>query len=159
MIGDGARQLTQLYPKIYFACHTRHVRDPLTSRLVSSHQASILDHLDETEATLIGDLARHMGVTASTMSLAADRLERKGLVAREKDPNDRRRVGLVLTEAGQRLRQARSVLDPERVRTMLSHLEPDELDRALEGLALLAAAAERSMRAAAATADSPERFS
>ena len=74
-----------LYPRIYFACHTRHVRDPQTQRLLSRHQASILDHLDEIEPTTVMDLARHMGVTAATMSLAIDRLERKGYVVRLKD--------------------------------------------------------------------------
>jgi DNA-binding MarR family transcriptional regulator len=59
-----------LYPRIYFACHTRHVRDPQSQRLLSRHQASILDHLDELEPTTVIDLARHMGVTPATMSLA-----------------------------------------------------------------------------------------
>ena len=58
------------YPRIYFACHTRHVRDPQSQRLLSRHQASILDHLDELDTTTVMDLAGHMGVTAATMSLA-----------------------------------------------------------------------------------------
>jgi len=47
---DAVRQLMTFYPQIYFACHTRHVRDKRTNRLVSAHQASVLDHLDELEA-------------------------------------------------------------------------------------------------------------
>ena len=39
-----------LYPRIYFACHTRHVRDPQTQRTLSRHQASVLDHCGATEA-------------------------------------------------------------------------------------------------------------
>src|SRR2546429_2235399 len=69
MTSDAARQLMELYPRIYFACHARHVRDPRTRRLLSAHQASILDHLDEREPLTLVDLARHMGVTPSTMSL------------------------------------------------------------------------------------------
>ena len=101
-----------LYPRIYFACHTRHVRDPQTQRLLSRHQASILDHLDEVEPTTVKDLARHMGVTAATMSMSIDRLERKGYVVRLKDAKDRRRVHVRLTTAGVRVREASSVLDP-----------------------------------------------
>ena len=101
-----------LYPRIYFACHTRHVRDPQSQRLLSRHQASILDHLDEIEPTTVMDLAGHMGVTAATMSLAIDRLERKGYVVRLKDAKDRRRVHVRLTTAGVRVREASSVLDP-----------------------------------------------
>ena len=111
-VTDTARRLMSLYPRIYFACHTRHVRDPQSGRLLSRHQASVLDHLDEIEPTTLNDLARHMGVTAATMSLTIDRLEGKGYVVRLRDTADRRRVQLRLTSAGVRIRQASSVLDP-----------------------------------------------
>ena len=71
---DLVQQVMNLYPRIYFACHTRHVRDARTEQVVSSHQASILDHLDEIEPTSLTTLASHMGVTLSTMSLTIDRL-------------------------------------------------------------------------------------
>jgi len=145
MTGDAVRRLMDLYPKIFFACHTQHVQDPTTRRVVSSHQASILDHLDDEEPTTVGELARHMGVTPSTMSLGLDRLERKGYVRRTRDPHDARRVGLTLTASGARLRDAQSVLDPERVRAMLNHLADDDRERALGGLALLADAGQREM--------------
>jgi len=137
------------YPRIYFACHTRHVRDPQTERLLSRHQASILDHLDELEPTTVLELARHMGVTAATMSLAVDRLERKGYVARLRDATDRRRVHVRLTTAGVRVREASSVLDPGRVDAMLARLTEDERARAIHGLELLARAASAEMRARA----------
>ena len=70
------------YPQIYFACHRRHVRDEATQAVLSAHQASVLDHLDDVEGTSLATLARHMGVTASTMSLTVDRLERGGYVTR-----------------------------------------------------------------------------
>ena len=41
----------ECYPQIYFACHRRHVRDSATRELLSAHQASILDHLDDVEPT------------------------------------------------------------------------------------------------------------
>src|ERR1044072_1234691 len=94
-----------LYPRIYFACHTRHVRDPQSQRLLSRHQASILDHLDELDPTSVNDLARHMAVTAATMSLGVDRLERKGYVARARDGADRGRVHVRLTPAGVRVKE------------------------------------------------------
>lgn len=141
--------LMQCYPRIYFACHTRHVRDPKTRRIVSAHQASILDHLDEREPIALHDLAAHMGVTLSTMSLTVERLVRKGYVRRTRDPKDRRRLQLLLTEPGQRLRQASTVLDPQRVSAMLAELSGDELRKGLDGLALLAEAADRRMAAQA----------
>ena len=62
---DAVRAVMENYPRIYFACHTRHVKDPKTRRQVSAHQASILDHLDETEPTALVELARHMDLILS----------------------------------------------------------------------------------------------
>jgi DNA-binding MarR family transcriptional regulator len=130
-----------LYPRIYFACHTRHVRDPQSQKLLSRHQASILDHLDEIDPTTLNDLARHMGVTPGTMSLSIDRLERKGYVVRLRDTADRRRVHLRLTAAGVRIREANSVLDLSRVEALITRLSDDDRAAAIHGLALLARAA------------------
>jgi DNA-binding MarR family transcriptional regulator len=143
-IPSQAREVLALYPRIYFACHTRHVRDPETQWLLSRHQASILDHLDEIDPITLNDLARHMGVTPATMSLAIDRLEKKGYVIRVRDTIDRRRVQLRLTAAGVRVRQATSVLDPPRVEALLARLTPDERETAIRGLRLLADAATRT---------------
>ncbi len=142
-VTEAARQLMTLYPQIYFACHTRHVVDPHSQRLLSRHQASILDHLDEIDPTSVNDLARHMGVTAATMSLAIDRLERKGYAARARDTADKRRVHVRLTSAGVRMRQASSVLDRSRVEDLLGRLGEREREAAIHGLTLLAAAAQR----------------
>lgn len=144
-LGDAVRQVLDDYPAIYMACHTRHVRDPATNRTVSAHQASILDHLDDQAPTSLTDLARHLGVTASTMSLNVDRLVRSGFVQRDRDPRDGRRVRLLLTPAGIRVREAHSVLEPERVGSLLRRLSPDERASGLRGLATLARAARAEM--------------
>jgi MarR family transcriptional regulator, organic hydroperoxide resistance regulator len=141
------RHVLDAYPRIYFACHTRHVRDPESGGDVSAHQASILDHLDEIDPMSMTDLAGHMGVTLATMSLAIDRLEDKGYVRRERDAKDGRRVLLRITDAGLRLREAKSVLDPVRVEQVLTRLSPAERARALDGLALLARASAHHMKA------------
>src|SRR5688572_24198084 len=146
-VGAALTAVMTLYPRIYFACHTRHVRDPQSQRLLSRHQASILDHLDEIEPTTVMELAAHMGVTAATMSLSIDRLERKGYVVRLKDAKDRRRVHVRLTTAGVRVREASSVLDPVRVEALVGRLSDEERAQAIEGLALLARAAQEQMHA------------
>jgi DNA-binding MarR family transcriptional regulator len=156
-IGSAMSAIMTLYPRIYFACHTRHVRDPQNQRLLSRHQASILDHLDEIEPTTVMDLAGHMGVTPGTMSLAIDRLERKGYVVRLKDGKDRRRVHVRLTSAGVRVREANSVLDPNRVEALVARLTDDERTRAIEGLGLLARAAQEQMHASRGAADAERR--
>ena len=138
----AAEEVMRLYPKIYFACHTRHVRDAQGGHLLSRHQASVLDHLDEIDPITLNGLARHMGVTAGTMSLTIDRLERKGYVVRVRDVADRRRVHVRLTSAGVRVREASSVLDPPLVEALMSRLNDDDRAAAIRGLALLARAAQ-----------------
>ena len=140
------RRVLEAYPRIYFACHTRHVRDPETGADVSAHQASILDHLDEVDGMSVSDLAGHMGVTVATMSLAIDRLEQKGYARRDRDPQDGRRVLLRATPAGIRLREAKSVLDPVRVEQVLAQLSAADRESALKGLQMLARASEAHMK-------------
>ena len=137
------------YPRIYFACHREHVRDPKTGVQVSAHQVSILDHLDADAPTMLGDLARHMGVTPATMSIAVGRLVELGYVTRVLDEGDRRKVQLRLTDAGVRVCGANSVLEPMLVEEMLDQLPERDRKAALHGLELLGKAAMRAQQARA----------
>lgn len=141
MESHAVRQVLELYPRIYFACHRRHVRDPKSGRVLSAHQGSILDHLDEREPLMLQELARHMGVTASTMSLQIEQLVKRGYVIRERDKKDARRLKLRLSEDGATVREANSVLDTDRVASMLRRLSEGERAAGIAGLALLAKAA------------------
>jgi len=135
-----------LYSQIYFACHTRHVHDPESGTRVSARQASILSHVDSVEPTPLSQLASHMGVTVSTMSIAVDRLVRQGYVVRDRAESDARVRHVRLTTAGERLRAAQKVLEPQLVRAMLSRLSPAERRDALRGLELLGTAAREQTK-------------
>lgn len=132
--------------RIRRACQPRLVVDPAGGVGVSAHQGRVLAFLDDRDPTMVGELAEHLGVTASTMSLTLKRLEEAGYVRRDRDPLDRRVVDVRLTEAGVRARDARREMDPERSGRLLTLLEPDERREALQGLAALAAAADRLLR-------------
>lgn len=138
---DDVQRVLAYYPQIYFACHTRHRTDPLSREVLSERQASVLDHLTADKGIPLKDLAAHQGVTASTMSLMVDRLVAGGWVLREKDTHDARRVRLRLTPAGERMKQASTVLDPQLVQAMLDRLTPQQRQAAVDGLGILAAAA------------------
>lgn len=138
---DAVKQLMEYYPKIYFACHTRHVKDPDTGEQISAHQGSILDHLDEVDPIGVSALAKHMGVTPSTMSLNIDRLEKKGYVKRSISPKDARKVEVRISESGLRVREAKSVLDPLLVEGLLNQLGEQDRNEAISGLKKLADAA------------------
>ena len=136
-----------LYAQIYFACHTRHVHDPDSGTKVSARQASILSHLDSVEPTPVSELAAHMGVTVSTMSISLDRLERQGYVVRARAESDGRVRHVRLTTSGERLRTAHKVLEPRLVRAMLARLSPADRRDALRGLELLGSAARDQVKA------------
>jgi DNA-binding MarR family transcriptional regulator len=147
MLRTAVATVLDCYPKIFFACHRRHVRDERGKgkgderRVLSAHQASVLDHLDAVTPTHLHQLAGHMDVTPSTMSLMIDRLERGGYVVRSRDAHDARRINLRLTKAGLRIKQQQKVLDPALVGAMLRYLQPAERAAALAGLQSLARAA------------------
>ncbi len=140
---DDAQKLMSFYPKIYFACHTRHVRDPKTETVLTSNQASILVDLDLAEPMSLNALASHMGFKASTMSISVDRLVGSGYISRERSEQDRRQILLRLTPSGLELSKAHSVLDIDRVQGMLATLSPNDRQLGLKGLELIAKAAER----------------
>jgi DNA-binding MarR family transcriptional regulator len=109
---------------------------------LSDNQVRILGYLDGSDPTMVTELAEHMGVTPSTMSLNLKRLRRLGLVTSQRDPHDRRVMNVLLTESGVRARDALSVLDPARVDAVLQRLGPEGRRRAVDGLRLLAEAAD-----------------
>jgi MarR family transcriptional regulator, organic hydroperoxide resistance regulator len=154
MVPD-VEKLIGWYARIYFACHRRHVRDPKTKKILSAHQASILDHLDEIDGTSLLTLANHLGVTPSTMSLSVQRLVDGGYIRRERDRNDARRVQIRLTRAGVRIKQQQSVLDPGLVEALLESLSPVDRVAALRGLALFAHAADE-LRASLKATEEPK---
>ncbi|GIF23588.1 DNA-binding MarR family transcriptional regulator [Actinoplanes tereljensis] len=84
----------------------------------------------------VTDLALFLGVDKSSMSGLIDRAERRGLLARDKNPDDRRALDVFLTPAGLELTErlyaeAREALEPatrqldsEQQQNLVTLLEP-----------------------------------
>jgi len=110
---------------------------------VSPEQVSLLVTVKYAPGIGVGELATRERVSAPAMSNHVDRLERDGLVERTPSADDRRRVGLTLTDEGQRvLRRVRSRrtawlasrlggLTPEELAAVEAAVEP--LSRLVEG--------------------------
>ena len=97
MISDTS-VLLGAFPRVYFACRAREVRDVVRGTTLTEHQARILGQLDAEDPAMVTELAEYMGVTPSTMSLNLKRLEAGGFITRGRDPDDRRVVNVRLTE-------------------------------------------------------------
>ena len=143
MIDDDVFEVQRLYPQIYVACHTDHVRAVSTKWRISSQDASILVHLDRDSGLSPRALANHLGVAPSTLSAAIARLAELGYLTNEPNGADRRKRELRLTGGGAEAIASTSVLNADRVRAVLKKLKPAERKAALRGLALLARAARR----------------
>ncbi len=131
----------ECYVRIYFACHSRGASDPKRRSTISANQANVLESLNVEEGTTVLDLARHLGVAPSTMSLTLDRLEKHGYIERRKDPSDGRRTLVFLTPDGEKTRRRQQVLEPHLVAAMLGRLPSSRRKEAIAGLRSLSEAA------------------
>jgi DNA-binding MarR family transcriptional regulator len=113
---------------------------------VSPEQVSLLVAIKYAPGIGVGALAARERVSAAAMSKHVDRLERAGLAERRPSAGDRRRVGLTLTDEGQRvLRRVRSRRTAW-LASRLRGLSPDELaavEAAVEPLSRLLDEEER----------------
>jgi len=90
-------------------------------------------------------VAALLGVAPSTVTAVVDGLVVRGLVQRQADPADRRKVVLALTPDGAAVLQRGDGVVAERLERLLGFLEPDEAETVLVGLAHLNRAMERSL--------------
>ena len=104
---------------------------------ISPEQVALLVAIKYTPGIGVRDLATRERVSAPAMSNHVDRLERDGLVQRTPSADDRRRVGLTLTDEGQRLLRKVRSRRTAWLATQLKGLTAEELtaiERAIEPL-------------------------
>ena len=143
---QDVRAVQAYYPRIYLACHIQHMRRTPARANLTESESNLLSHLDEQHPIRASSLARHMGVSRSSMSATIKRLIQLGYVTRAREPDDARAAALRLSPAGARAMQAGSVLDTDRVAALLARLAPSDRKQAIAGLRLLARAADQLPR-------------
>ena len=104
---------------------------------VSVPQFRTLALLGRRPGSSLSDVAEHLGVTRATASALVDRLVCRGLVGRVQHPQERRRVVLSLTRAGEALLERALAHTRASVARKLAGLSRDQLSCLAEGLALL----------------------
>jgi DNA-binding MarR family transcriptional regulator len=95
---------------------------------ITARQATLLWLVKGSPGLSLAELAAEEGISPPAMCGHVDRLERAGLIERVRSSEDRRRIGLKLTEDGARLlrrvRARRTTWLADRLRA----LEPQELE-------------------------------
>ena len=91
-----------------------------------------------------GALADYLHLHPSTLTGVLQRLERRKLLSRRRDPKDARRVLLELTDAGRRVLKKKSASVEAVVRKAIAREQPAHLSGALELLKRLTSALENA---------------
>ena len=102
---------------------------------LSPSQYRLLLFLSEGNAAASA-VAGRLAVSRPSVTALADGLERRGLLQRKSDPDDRRKVAHELTDAGKEALAAADTAVAEQISRIAAHLDDGQADLATEGLAL-----------------------
>ncbi len=132
-----AEQFDVLYGSLWRAFFKPEAAD------LSQHERQLLHHVPAVRGIPLGDVSNHLGIPKSSASEQVKSLERRGFLRRRRDPDDERRLSIVLTKKGQERVASDSVLDLDRLAAALKKLSPPERVALLAGLERLTAAAPK----------------
>src|ERR1700719_517626 len=89
-----AEQFDQLYGRLWRVLLRADTAD------LSQHERQLLHHVPAEKGIPLGAVARHLGIPKSSASEQVKSLERRGFLTRRRDPDDERRLSIVLTDFG-----------------------------------------------------------
>ena len=95
---------------------------------VTASQATLLWLVKRSPGLSLAELAAEEGISPPALSGHIDRLERAGLIERQRSSEDRRRVGLRLTDEGERLLRRVRARRTTWLAGRLGSLTPEELE-------------------------------
>jgi DNA-binding MarR family transcriptional regulator len=123
-VDPTASRFMQLFSATYSLLYRRSVPEGIT---LTPEGRGLLLHLAWSGPLTIGDLALHADRAQSVVSESVSVLESHALLARVRDPRDRRRTLVWLTErARQWLAEEQEPLDGQRTAAALAAMEPAE---------------------------------
>jgi DNA-binding MarR family transcriptional regulator len=107
-------------------------------------ETSALSRLDRGGPTTSSDLARLERISPQSMGATIAALEQRGLIGRDRDPHDGRRIMLSITDAGlQVVRDRRGARTAQIARALAAGFTPEELAQLRAVTPLLERLAER----------------
>ena len=125
VIADPLAVANQLRPALLRLA--RELRQETEQLGVTSRQVTLLWLIRNNPGMSLRELAAEERISAPALSGHVDRLEKAGLLARVRDEDDRRRVGLALTDEGERLLRRVRARRTTWLADRLRGLEDDEL--------------------------------
>ena len=136
-ISEHQRKVLKTYTRMMRATGsvTARMHEHLAGPKLTLSQFGVLEALYHLGPLCQRDIGMKFLKTSGNMTLVIDNLEKRGLVAREKDPKDRRYMTVKLTEEGLRLIDGLFPRHAGIAETVFSVLSPGELDRLGELLA------------------------
>jgi len=105
---------------------------------ITGRQCAVLIAIDSQAPLSQQEVAHRLGVDRTTMVLLIDELEDKRLVQRRRDPDDRRKNVVVLTDAGRTTLREASSASAEAERLFLAPLSGDEAAQLRQALRAVA---------------------
>jgi DNA-binding MarR family transcriptional regulator len=116
----------------------RRLRQEVEAGELTASSLSVLDRLEHDGPAGPGTLAAHERVSPPVMCSTLAGLQEQGLVRRDPDPHDGRRVVMSLTAAGHRVLSARRSATSRRIaRALRDGFSPDERRQLVDVLPLL----------------------
>ncbi len=101
------------------------------------NEIHILEKISENPGTNIRNLAELLGVTTATVTVAVQKLQKKGYVIKEKSPSDLRGVVLSLSQEGTKVVRSHNIFHIRMVRSMSAGLTGYEKEVLYKSLAKL----------------------
>lgn len=114
-------------------------RTIMTDYEITRSQFHVLMQISHGHNT-ISSLANQDGVSLPAISRQVDELERKGILSRVRDPQDRRTVQLIITDEGRQIKETIRARVLEWLTERVNQLTAEEQETVFHGLDLLAKA-------------------
>lgn len=110
---------------------------------LSFMQYSLLRILYEKEPLRMSELAGLLGIHKSAVTVKVEKLEKKGLIERERDRQDRRNIYLYVSPKGKKQYEETEEKIAQFFTDIMQQLSPEEMEAFLDGYVKIASAIKR----------------
>jgi DNA-binding MarR family transcriptional regulator len=131
MVRRPAAPLLRLLSSSFKRSRARLQRE-LDEQGVHAGQDYLIELLSEEDGLTVGEIAERIGIEVPTVVRTVQRMEANGLVAKQRDPRDRRRSSIVLTERGRAVEPAVRAALRDIERTAMRGLSAAEREQLLD---------------------------